>query len=178
MVHSTPAAPTSTSSSTPTTAPVTTGRHGLSGGAIAGIAVGGVVVVLLCGLLFFYMGRTKSLKDVLKRNSATVPVNQTPQDPSYGYGFVGQQSPHDHYRESHLPPYGHGSYAGPPSEAPGSPGFTHAEFAHMGSPSPRPEWVFAFEDEAEEGLLTADRSMLKPDMASPKPQQQAPAELA
>jgi len=167
MVHSISAAPTSTSSSTSTlpstTAPVTTnhGHHGLSGGAIAGIAIGGVVVVLLCGLLFFYMGRTKSLKDVLKRSSATVAVSQTPQDPSYGYGFVGQRSPHDHYRQSgNLPPYGYGPYAGPPSEAPGSPAFTQAEFARMGSPSPRPE------------------SMHKSELANPKPQQQAPVELA
>jgi len=166
IIHSTSAVPTSTSSSTPTStptiAPVTTnhGHHGLSGGAIAGIAIGGVAVLLLCGLLFFYMGRTKSLKDVLRRNSATVPVSQTPQDPSYGYGFVGQQSPHDYYRQSsHLPPYGHGLYAGPPSEAPGSQGFTQAEFAGVGSPSTRP------------------KPMHKPELARPKPQQQEPAEL-
>jgi len=165
IVHSS-TAPTSTSSSAVPTATLQPdhdhhGHHGLSGGAIAGIAVAGVAAVLICGLLFFYIGRTKSLKEVLKRNSATVPVSQTPQDPGFGtYGFV----PQNDYRQSHLPPYG-SPYNGPPSEVPGSPGFTANEFAGARATSPRPA-----------SMHKASGAHTEP--ASPRPQQQDLVELA
>jgi len=166
MIHSSTAAPTSTSSSvvvpTATLQPDNSdhGHHGLSGGAIAGIAVAGVAAVLICGLLFFYIGRTKSLNEVLKRNSATVPVSQTPQDPSFGaYRYVPQRD----YRVSNLPPYG-SPYNGPPSEAPGSPDYTATEFVAGGMTSPRPESAHKAPGHAE--------------LASPKPRQEGPVELA
>jgi hypothetical protein len=46
--------------------------HKLSGGAIAGIVVGGVAFLAICAALFFFVGRTKSLKEVLERKDATV----------------------------------------------------------------------------------------------------------
>ncbi|KAF2811662.1 uncharacterized protein BDZ99DRAFT_569648 [Mytilinidion resinicola] len=163
IVHSTPtAAPTSaTSAPAPlqTAEPSDHHHSGLSGGAIAGIAVAAVAAILICGLLFFYMGRTKSLKDVLKRNSATIPMSNAPQDPNFpGYGYMPQQQ-HD-YRQSNLPPYG-SPYTGPPSEAPGSPGFTAAEYERREMASPTPE------EQAHKAAL-----------ASHRVQQDGPAELA
>ena len=52
--------------------------HTLSTGAIVGIAVGGAVFLIICLALFFYIGRTKSLKEVLRRNDATVRMRSTP----------------------------------------------------------------------------------------------------
>jgi hypothetical protein len=51
--------------------------HKLSGGAIAGIVVGAVAFLVICAALFFYVGRTKSLKEVLKRQDATVKTNHS-----------------------------------------------------------------------------------------------------
>jgi len=47
-------------------------QHGLSKGAIAGIAVGGIAMVVLAALLFFFWGRTKSLEDEVDRKAGTV----------------------------------------------------------------------------------------------------------
>ncbi|CAE7174154.1 hypothetical protein PTTW11_05577 [Pyrenophora teres f. teres] len=44
----------------------------LSAGAIAGIAIGALSVVVLAALLFFFWGRTKSLKDEVNRKAGTV----------------------------------------------------------------------------------------------------------
>ncbi|KAF2491544.1 hypothetical protein BU16DRAFT_121449 [Lophium mytilinum] len=164
IVHSaSSAAPTSATSVPPLpTQPAESSDHhhsSLGGGAIAGIAIGGVVVILICGLLFFYMGRTKSLKDVLKRNSATVPMSNNPQDPNFpAYGYMPQQQ--NEYRQSHLPPYG-SPYTGPPSEAPGSPGYVAAEYERREMASPTPE------EQAHKAALAAQRV-----------QQDGPAELA
>jgi hypothetical protein len=86
--------------------------HGLSGGAIAGIVVGAVSFLIICAALFFFMGRTKSLKEVMKRNDATVKTTPRP-GPDYHYG----------------PP---GSPGFPPG-APFSPDNSHAEFAGLPS---------------------------------------------
>ncbi|KAF1990915.1 hypothetical protein K402DRAFT_389816 [Aulographum hederae CBS 113979] len=70
----------SAASSTSSGAPAPTGsgssdaqegssHHGLSTGAIAGIAIGGAAVLLLAAAVFFMMGRNKSLKDTLHRQS-------------------------------------------------------------------------------------------------------------
>lgn len=98
----------------PTTTPVPTnppsgGPH-LSGGAIAGIVVGGVAFLAICAALFFYVGRSKSLKEVLKRQNSTrnrpsapgpetgyMPHDQVPRygspAPAYSQQHVGEQYP-------------------------------------------------------------------------------------
>jgi len=43
-------------------------HHSLSGGAIAGIVIGGVVVLALAAALFYFVGSNKTYKDVLKAN--------------------------------------------------------------------------------------------------------------
>lgn len=48
------------------------GNYGLSKGAIAGIVVGGIAVVVLAASLFFFWGRTKSLEDEVDRKAGTV----------------------------------------------------------------------------------------------------------
>lgn len=45
-------------------------RHGLSVGAIAGIAIAGVAVLVLAALLFFFWGRTRSLEDEVDRKAS------------------------------------------------------------------------------------------------------------
>ncbi|CAG5145768.1 uncharacterized protein ALTATR162_LOCUS1766 [Alternaria atra] len=59
-----------------------TDKKGLSTGAIAGIAIAGSSVVIIAGLLFFFWGRTKGLKDEVNRNAGTVryprPNNRSP----------------------------------------------------------------------------------------------------
>jgi hypothetical protein len=71
LSHAT-SAPTGATSSTP--AP-SGGSSKLSGGAIAGIVVGAVAFLAICAALFFFVGRTKSLKEVLERKDATVNKN-------------------------------------------------------------------------------------------------------
>jgi hypothetical protein len=75
---STTATYTSSSSETHTSATSTAaaaaaaaaaGHQGLSSGAIAGIAIGSSVVVLMAAALFFLLGRQKTLDDVIKRES-------------------------------------------------------------------------------------------------------------
>lgn len=61
--------------------------HSLSPGAIAGIAIGGVVVLALLGGLVYLCGRHKSVKDLLKNNSSISPAKETniyePASPGY-----------------------------------------------------------------------------------------------
>jgi hypothetical protein len=47
------------------------GKKGLSGGAIAGIVIGALSVFVLAALLFFFWGRTRSLKDEVDRKAGT-----------------------------------------------------------------------------------------------------------
>lgn len=70
---STPAS-SSTTSAASATAVATTAKanSGLSKGAIAGIAVGGAAVLALAAALFFYIGRTKTLKQEVDRTSASM----------------------------------------------------------------------------------------------------------
>jgi hypothetical protein len=48
------------------------GSH-LSSGAIAGIVIGGVVVLLLAAALFYFVGRSKTYRDILGGKGSTVP---------------------------------------------------------------------------------------------------------
>ncbi|KAF2633463.1 hypothetical protein BU25DRAFT_405357 [Macroventuria anomochaeta] len=89
--------PTSTSTSTPSSSPG--GTH-LSGGAIAGIVIGAVAFLVCCAALFFYVGRSKSLKEVIKRQEASANANRTSTPgPDMGYfphdqqHSVGEQYP-------------------------------------------------------------------------------------
>jgi len=87
-------------------------HHSLPGGAISGIAIGAVAVLVLCGALFFYIGRSKTLKEVIDQKGGTVvTTSQVPPDQymggGYGHGYAPVQ-PHD-FRNSNasslLPAY-------------------------------------------------------------------------
>lgn len=112
-LSATGAAATATTTTSATSAP-----HGvhLSGGAIAGIVVGAVAFLVLAAALFFYVGRTKSLKEMMHRKDATI----TRTEPSEA-GWNGSQHPgspgfppqppfspahSDHGLQGQLPPYG------------------------------------------------------------------------
>ena len=59
-------------------------KHGLSSGVIAGISVGAVFILILGVLLFFFTGRSRSLKEEMVRKSSTIRrISLTP--PSGGF---------------------------------------------------------------------------------------------
>lgn len=80
------------------------GTH-LSGGAIAGIVVGAVAFLVICAALFFYVGRSKSLKEVIKRQDANAgnPNRASTPGPDMGYMPHDQNVPR---YGSPAPPYG------------------------------------------------------------------------
>ena len=86
---------TSTLANVPTSTSLTgasdsgSGSPKLSGGAIAGIVIGGVAFLVICAALFFFVGRSRSLKEVLKRQD----VAGTPAPHMSQYGVGGLQSP-------------------------------------------------------------------------------------
>lgn len=86
---------------TPSSAPSSGGSH-LSGGVIAGIVVGAVAFLVICAALFFYVGRSKSLKEVIKRQDANIVRTSTP-GPDMGQLPHEQQVPR---YGSPAPPYG------------------------------------------------------------------------
>lgn len=110
---STLSVPSSMATSTPTGASSSSNEnhgHKLGAGAIAGIVVGAVAFLVICAALFFYVGRTKSLKEVIKRQDATVKTNQPPtpgtefDSPGYpGTPFSPNQSQAEHGYG--IPPY-------------------------------------------------------------------------
>jgi hypothetical protein len=55
-------------------------RHGLAPGAIAGIVLAAISVVVLAALLFFFWGRTKTLRDEVERKESTVARRTSPSD--------------------------------------------------------------------------------------------------
>ncbi|KAH7072374.1 hypothetical protein FB567DRAFT_201402 [Paraphoma chrysanthemicola] len=65
-----------TSSSTPN--PGSTDKKGLSAGAIAGVVVGAVGGLILGALLFFFWGRTKTLKDEVERKESSITRRISP----------------------------------------------------------------------------------------------------
>ncbi|KAF1844705.1 uncharacterized protein K460DRAFT_376345 [Cucurbitaria berberidis CBS 394.84] len=95
---------TSTLVNAPTSAPSSPssgGSHKLSGGVIAGIVVGAVAFLVICAALFFYVGRSKSLKEVLKRQDATMRTSTTPG----GGPEMGQQFGHQAEYPAQPSPY-------------------------------------------------------------------------
>jgi hypothetical protein len=106
-------APTSSASSAPPPSGGG-GSHTLSTGAIVGIAVGGVAFLIICAALFFFVGRSKSLKEVIKRQDAT---NANPHMSQYGgsnYGHGGLASPDFHPGHASPPPGSDYGFSSPP----------------------------------------------------------------
>lgn len=65
--------PSNLPTSAPLAPPVPSGKHVvLTKGAIAGISIGAVCVVILGAILFFFWGHTKSLKDEVNRKESSV----------------------------------------------------------------------------------------------------------
>jgi hypothetical protein len=92
--------PSSTSdSSTHSTSAAASHGHPLSGGAIAGIVVAGVCVCAVVAALFFFVGRSRTLKQQLKRDStlsASRPPVLTPGGDMYQTGGGAYNNPHHH----------------------------------------------------------------------------------
>ncbi|RMZ67089.1 extracellular serine-rich [Pyrenophora seminiperda CCB06] len=119
-ILSNPSTSTPTSTSAPHSGGSGGGSHTLSTGAIAGIAVGGAAFIILCAALFFFVGRSKTLKETIRRQDAT---NNTTQNP--------------HMSQQHGSNYGDGGLASPgfrPGYATPPPGH-HADYG-FGSPPP------------------------------------------
>lgn len=105
--------------STPESSSSSGGVH-LSGGAIAGIVVGGVAFLAICAALFFFVGRSKSLKEVIKRQDANANTNRT-STPGPDMGYMGHDNQIPRFG-SPAPPYGQHNVGEPyPSGWQGSP---------------------------------------------------------
>jgi hypothetical protein len=110
---STLASPSYTSAPTSSARPGGGGSHTLSTGAIVGIVIGGVAFLAICAALFFFVGRSKSLKEVIKRQDATNANPHMSQHGGSGYGQGGITSsghmsptPGSDYGFSSPPQYG------------------------------------------------------------------------
>jgi predicted lipid-binding transport protein (Tim44 family) len=130
------------STSAATTTPAAADSHhddggsGLSGGAIAGIVVGVVAFLAILGALFFYIGRSKTLKETLDRNAATAAPSNS-QNPEMQQGGAGMFSPaHNEYRDSNMTAYEHPPQY--PYPAKGSPLPHEAGSLRAMSPHPYP----------------------------------------
>jgi len=116
-----------TSEPSPSSSPSSSHGVHLGGGAIAGIVVGAVAFLVLAAALFFYVGRTKSLKEMMHRKDATVtrPVSdaehwngsQHPGSPGFApSAFSPAHSQMEFGQGQQLPPYGqHNATDGNPS---------------------------------------------------------------
>lgn len=91
---------TATATSTSTVAAAaggsSSGGSSLSGGAIAGIVVGAVAVIGILAALFFYVGRNKSLKEKVNRQSATMSPQMGGSPPMFQspVGLFPQSNPY------------------------------------------------------------------------------------
>ncbi|CAN9354953.1 unnamed protein product [Alternaria sp. RS040] len=155
-----PAEATSTLSNAPTSTGTTTpisggngGGHTLSTGAIVGIAVGGVAFLAICAALFFFVGRSKSLKEVIKRQDAAnnhdPHMSQQYGGSSYGHGGLaspgfqpstpGYATPppghHSDYGFNSPPQYGQHSVGEQYPSGWSSPGQQHGHLSMMSSVS-------------------------------------------
>ncbi|KAI4689436.1 uncharacterized protein J4E88_002788 [Alternaria novae-zelandiae] len=115
-------APTSTGAPPPSNGGGHGGGHSLSTGAIVGIVLGGVAFLAICAALFFFVGRSKSLKEVIKQRDGTNThdpnMSQQYGRSDYGHGGLsspGFQSPAPGYATpppGHYPDYGFNSPPG------------------------------------------------------------------
>ncbi|KAL6708308.1 hypothetical protein ACN47E_003232 [Coniothyrium glycines] len=111
-----PAEASSTLVNAPTSTPPSTAPHKLSGGAIAGIVIGCIVFLAICAALFYLVGRSKTLKEQVDRQSGGMKPSPSPQHQSMSsYGQGGLGSP---YQSSGFPS------PAPYSAAVGADGFT------------------------------------------------------
>ncbi|OMP85334.1 hypothetical protein BK809_0004004 [Diplodia seriata] len=100
-----------------TTATAAAGEHSssLSGGAIAGIVIGAIAVIGIMAALFFFVGRNKSLKENVGRQSGPMSPHAAAGSPSMFQSPVGmypQSTPH--FQRTNM-----GSMnGGPPSYSP------------------------------------------------------------
>ncbi|KAF2002362.1 hypothetical protein P154DRAFT_574306 [Amniculicola lignicola CBS 123094] len=79
-----PPLPSSTASPNPTSNPITKHPHSLSKGVIAGIVVGALSVCILAALLFFFIGRSRTLKQEMVRKASTIRTgHHGPESPSF-----------------------------------------------------------------------------------------------
>ncbi|KAI4631313.1 hypothetical protein J4E83_002844 [Alternaria metachromatica] len=114
--------PTSTGAPPPSNGGGHGGGHSLSTGAIVGIVIGGVAFLAICAALFFFVGRSKSLKEVIKQRDGTNThdphMSQQYGRSDYGHGGLpspGFQSPAPGYATpppGHYPDYGFNSPPG------------------------------------------------------------------
>lgn len=110
--------------------------HKISTTVIIGIAVGIVLFLVLCGALFFFVGRSRSLKEVVKRHDDGATLK--PVGVGGGYTELGMAP---HHRQSTFPqppqtpqsPYAQDF--GSPLPPYASPHMSHAS-PHMGNASP------------------------------------------
>ncbi|KAF2637515.1 hypothetical protein P280DRAFT_552183 [Massarina eburnea CBS 473.64] len=116
--------------------------HKLSTGAIAGIVVAGVGAVVLGGMLFFFWGRFKGLRDEMKRKESSVTRTTSPRSPAFfPWSAVSphSQTPHSHLQTPHTAHSSNGAYdpkAGlsPQSYSTSSPMSAHANPNHNAIP--------------------------------------------
>ncbi|KAF9633990.1 hypothetical protein BFW01_g4885 [Lasiodiplodia theobromae] len=90
-------AASATASSKSTAAAAGGHSSSLSGGAIAGIVIGAFAVIAIMAALFFYVGRTKSLKEKVKRQSISMSPHAAAGSPPMFQSPVGmfpQNSPY------------------------------------------------------------------------------------
>jgi hypothetical protein len=120
---------------------------GISGGAIAGIVVGAVAFLVMCAALFFYVGRAKSLKEMVKHKDKEAAAAPPPPPPPPAAAPTKQSDPHmsfapsSSYRgaspEPHASYNAHSSYRGASPDPYRSQAGTYPG-SHPGSPGPYP----------------------------------------
>ena len=98
--------PTSSVAPAPATTADTSGHH-LATGAIAGIAVGGVIAVVVIGVLLFLLGRNTALLRSMKRENRTSHMTGPPPSQGYDPGYAPPYSPPMRYSS---PPPSMGEY--------------------------------------------------------------------
>jgi plastocyanin len=159
---SSPTAASSTSTSAPD-ADQDSHPHTLSKTAIAGIVVGALSFLFLCAALFFFVGRSRSLKEHIERKDAT--ITKMPDTP----GTPGTFGPHSPYGAHPSNPYAY---------APMSPSDHQGGFTPMGSPLPSYQQAGVADARSSvwQGAHAQPSAAEKPiqhyELASPTPQQQ------